>query len=152
MDDTPTVQPLPAAEAVGAIDPHSLYQQLQAVTDPRKKRGVRYSVALILTLIILAKLAGGTTLSGTAQWVRLRSSWLAEQLQLSRQTFPCAATYSNVLKRLDAAEVTRLIEECLTRQASPRQHENGPSVEALAAHQQQTQHVAAFWQNPAWHS
>ncbi len=142
MNYTPVVQPLPAAEPVRTIEAHSLYQHLQAVTDPRKKRGVRYAVALMLTLIILAKLAGETTLSGTAQWVRLRSTWLTEQLQLPRRTFPCAATYSNVLKRLDAAEVTRLIDECLTRQASPRNQEEGTTVGTLAAHQQQTQHVA----------
>lgn len=70
-------------------------------------------MALILTLIVLAKLAGETTLCSTSQWVRLRGDWLAEQLQLSRTTFPCAATYSNVLKRVDAQEVTLLIQQCL---------------------------------------
>jgi len=34
MDYTPMIQPLPTAEPVGTIEPHSLYQHLQAVTDP----------------------------------------------------------------------------------------------------------------------
>ena len=55
MPYTPVVQPLPDAEAVGPIAPYSVYMQFQAVTDPRKRRGVGYAVALILTLILLAK-------------------------------------------------------------------------------------------------
>ena len=142
MDYITVVDPIAQAQDVQELDPYSVYAQLQAVTDPRKKRGVRYSVALILTLIVLAKLAGETTLSGTSQWVRLRGDWLAAQLQLSRTTFPCAATYSNVLKRVDAQEVTLLIQQCLTRRLSPKKEAEGTTVGALATHQQQTQHVA----------
>lgn len=142
MDYLTVVDPIAQAQHVKELDPHSVYAQLQTITDPRKKRGVRYSVALILTLVVVAKLAGETTLSGTAQWVRLRGDWLAEQLQLSRTTFPCAATYSNVLRQVDAEEVTVLIRQCLTRRSSPKQQEGGTTVGALATRRQLTQQVA----------
>ena len=142
MDYLTVGNPITQAQDVKELDPHSVYAQFQAVTDPRKKRGIRYSVALILTFVVVAKLAGETTLSGTAQWVRLRGDWLTEQLQLSRPTFPCAATYSNVLKLVDAQEVTLLLQHCLTRRTSPKQQEARTAIGALAAHQQQTQHVA----------
>ena len=142
MDYLTVVDPIAQAQDVKELDPHSVYTQLQAVTDPRKKRGVRCSVALIVTLVVLAKLAGETTLSGTAQWVRLRGDWLTEQLQLSRMTFPCATTYSNILKLVDAEEVTLLIRQCLTRRVSPKQQEGGTTVGALTTRQQQTQQVA----------
>jgi hypothetical protein len=38
----------------------ALYEALKQVTDGRKKRGCRYSLALILTLFLLARLAGET--------------------------------------------------------------------------------------------
>ena len=49
------------------IEAKSVYQALEQVQDGRHKRGVRYSVALILTLILLAKLAGMTTSTAIAE-------------------------------------------------------------------------------------
>ncbi|GHO89949.1 hypothetical protein [Dictyobacter formicarum] len=36
----------------------TLYQTLQALSDPRRKQGKRYELAVILSLLVLAKLAG----------------------------------------------------------------------------------------------
>lgn len=77
-------------------DALTVYRAFEQVSDGRHKRGVRYSVALILTLIVLAKLAGMTTPRAIAEWVRLRAGWLSKVLPVTRKDFPCAATYSNV--------------------------------------------------------
>src|SRR5215469_14464815 len=58
----------------------SIYAVLQHLTDRRGKQGKRYSLALILTLLLLAKAAGETTLQAVAERVRLRSAWLQEVL------------------------------------------------------------------------
>src|SRR5437763_17175106 len=87
------------------IEVMSVYRALEQVQDGRHKRGVRYSVALILTLILLAKLAGMTTPAAIAEWVRLRASWLRQVLPMTRPSFPCAATYGNVLQALDAEQL-----------------------------------------------
>src|SRR5260221_13740364 len=90
-----------AMEQVGwcqQIDALSVYRAFEHIQDGRHKRGVRYRVALILTLIVLGKLAGMTSLVGVAEWVRLRAEWLSEVLPGTRKSFPCAATYSNVLR------------------------------------------------------
>ncbi len=58
------------------LDPASLYAVFAEIPDGRDRRGKRYSLALLLSLIVLAKLAGETTLSGVAQWTRLRAQWL----------------------------------------------------------------------------
>src|SRR5437762_9777967 len=84
------------------VDAFSVYRAFEQIQDGRHKRGVRYSSALILTLIVLAKLAGMTTLAGIAEWVRLRAAWLNQVLPNPRESFPCAATYSNVLRAVDA--------------------------------------------------
>ena len=57
-------------ESVGGeqqIDALSVYRAFEQIQDGRHKRGVRYSSALILTLIVLAKLAGMTTLAAIAE-------------------------------------------------------------------------------------
>jgi hypothetical protein len=93
----------------------SVYRALEQVCDGRHKRGVRYSVALVLTLILVAKLAGMTTPLAIAEWVRLRADWLRTVLPTRRATFPCAATYSNVLRAVDAEQVNALLTQTLTR-------------------------------------
>ena len=81
------------------IEEMSVYRACEQVQDGRAKRGVRSRVALILTLIVLAKLAGMTTPAAIAEWVRHRGPWLKQVFPCSRQSFPCAATYSNVLQK-----------------------------------------------------
>jgi hypothetical protein len=90
------------------VDAFSVYRAFEQIQDGRHKRGVRYSSALILTLIVLAKMAGMTTLAGIAEWVRLRAAWLNQVLPNPRESFPCAATYSNVLRAFAAQQVTQV--------------------------------------------
>src|SRR5947208_15216941 len=85
------------------IEALSVYRAFEQIEDGRHKRGVRYSSALILTLIVLAKLAG------IAEWVRLRAGWLNEVLPNPRESFPCAAPYSNVVRALDAQQVRQVM-------------------------------------------
>lgn len=44
----------------------SLYEALQVLPDPRRGQGKRYELALLLCLLLLAKLAGQTTLKAHA--------------------------------------------------------------------------------------
>jgi hypothetical protein len=87
----------------------SIYQELSKMEDKRGKKGKRYGLALLLTCVLLAKMAGETTLQAIAEWVRLRSAWLQEVLPDTRATFPCAATYSNVLRTVDHVELNQIL-------------------------------------------
>src|SRR5690348_18495217 len=109
------------------IDALSIYRAFEHIEDGRHKRGVRYSVALILTLIVLGKAAGMTTLAGVAEWVRLRAGWLRQVLPGTRKSFPCAATYSNVLREVDAEQVRQVINDWLTRVAASQRCDEEPS-------------------------
>lgn len=40
----------------------SIYQELKKIEDRRRNKGKRYSLALVLTCVLLAKMAGATTL------------------------------------------------------------------------------------------
>ena len=93
----------------------SVYQALEKLTDKRRAQGKRYSLALVLTCVLLAKMAGETTLQAITEWVRFRSAWLQQVLPDTRGQFPCAATYCKVLRGIDPEQVNQLLMELLTR-------------------------------------
>jgi predicted transposase YbfD/YdcC len=124
------------------VDAHSVYRAFEQVKDGRHKRGVRYSVALILTLIVLAKLAGMTTPLAIAEWVRLRAGWLRKVLPGTRERFPCAATYINVLRALDAEQVNEVVTQVLTRARAPKRCGDEPSRLVGQAEREEHVHVA----------
>jgi len=121
------------------IDALPVYRALEHIQDGRHKRGVRYSVALIFTLILLAKGAGMTTPLAIAQWVRLRGGWLREVLPITRESFPCAATYSNVLRAVDAEQVKEVLMQALLRVMTT--HCCGDEPSRLARHDEGEKHV-----------
>lgn len=102
-------------QKLGKMPLTSLYQALEQVTDGRKKRGCRYSLALILTLALVARLAGETSFRATAHWIKLRKEWIIEQLQLKRASVPCLGTYLYALDKLDPQEVLSVVVGCVTR-------------------------------------
>jgi predicted transposase YbfD/YdcC len=93
----------------------SLYHALQALPDPRRKQGKRYSLAVILSLVILAKLAGEQTMSGVTEWVRHRGPLLSQWLGLRRARMPCQTTYRNVLARVDGQYLDALLRAFFVR-------------------------------------
>jgi len=93
----------------------SVYQALEKLVDKRRAQGKRYSLALVLTCVLLAKMAGETTLQAITEWVRLRGSWLQAVLPGSRAQFPCAATKSLVLRDIDPEHINQLLMDLLTR-------------------------------------
>jgi predicted transposase YbfD/YdcC len=87
----------------------SLFEALSQVPDYRHKRGRRYEAAIVLTLLILGKLAGERTVSGIAHWARLRQAWLTEVLGLTQ--VPCANTYHYVCEHLDVVELNAVVQQ-----------------------------------------
>ena len=120
----------------------ALYEALKQVKDGRKKRGCRYSLALLLTLLLLARLAGETELRAAAQWIRLRKGWIIEQLHLTRASLPCAGTYGYALERIDAQELLEVVAGCLTRWEAGERCENEASRLSDLGGKQDKQHLA----------
>lgn len=131
---------LAAVECTEEIDPLSLYHVFEQLTEGRHPRGKRYSLALVLSLLIVGKLAGMTTLTAIAEWVRWRADWLRQVLPGTREQFPCPATYSNVLRTVDATQVTHLLASWLTRLEAARRCGTEPS-RLLSQPAAQEQHV-----------
>lgn len=79
------------------FDVGSLYAHFQGLHDRRKPKGVRYSLALVLVLMVLAKMCGEDRPSGIADWAKHRTELLAEWLKLKRKTMPHHSTYRRIL-------------------------------------------------------
>jgi predicted transposase YbfD/YdcC len=101
-----------------AFDVGSLYDRLEQLADQRKARGKRYPLAVLLLLIILAKLAGEDQPHGIAEWARERQDALIELLPLTRASLPCANTYRHAASRaVKPDELQKLVSAFLGSQA-----------------------------------
>ena len=99
--------------AVG-FDVNNLLAQLQAVTDRRQARGVRYGLPFLLGVIILAKLAGQHRPSAIAQWVELRQTELVTAFNCQRKTVPALNTIRRVLSNaVTASELLTILNRFL---------------------------------------
>ena len=63
-----------------AIEAESLYCVFEKIKDGRKAKGKCYPLALILTVLMLGKMAGEKTVNGIVEWVNERQIILKRQL------------------------------------------------------------------------
>ena len=111
---SPSPVALPVPEFVCSLG--SLYSYLARVPDQRKRRGIRYSLATILVLVILAKLCGQDKPYGIADWAQQRRSFLAEALRLKRERLPHHTTYRRIFESgLNGEELERLLGEFVSQ-------------------------------------
>jgi hypothetical protein len=87
----------------------SLVEMPDRVADPRKARGRIHDFGPILSLAVLAILAGRSTLYGIAQFGRDHGLARAHALGFRRAKTPCAATYSRTFSRIAAADLERVL-------------------------------------------
>lgn len=115
MDYTTLAIAIDEGKSLEPVAVASLYKALQQLSDPRRGQGKRYELALIVCLLILAKMAGQTSLSGATDWIRHRAATLADQFGLRRKSMPCQMTYCNVLARVDAKHLDELLKAFFVR-------------------------------------
>src|SRR2546430_17282795 len=82
--DYSTLIPEEEEQRLSRVPLTALYEALKQVKDGRKKRGCRYSLALLLTLLLLARLAGGNELRAAGRWGRVRQGRRFEQCDATR--------------------------------------------------------------------
>lgn len=98
----------------------SVLEYFEQLEDQRKQRGRRYRLAVVLTLVLLAKLSGETSLRGMAQWLHLRRKPLCRLLGLKRQTMPHQTTLARILGQAVAAEaLEKKLSQLLSSELSP---------------------------------
>ena len=124
-----------------SIDPASLYGAFEQVTDGRKKKGKRYPLPLLLTLLMLGKLAGETTVNGIVEWIKERQGELRRQLHWPKR-FPTNSTYSEALARCDAQEIVTVIAHVLLKARAVEQCGTEPSRLQANKQEEVLTHVA----------
>jgi predicted transposase YbfD/YdcC len=105
------------AQAPGFVfNVNSLYAFLLKLRDPRKRRGIRYQLAIVLCLFILAKLCGQNKPYGIADWVQARRELLIQALGLQYERLPHHSTYRRILENVvDADELEQLFHDFITQ-------------------------------------
>lgn len=97
-----------------SIDAASLYRAFEKVKDGRGKKGKRYPLALILTLVMFGKMVGETTIEAIIDWINLRKNNLKKLLCWPKD-FPSYRTYERVLSLCDHQEITEAIAGVVTK-------------------------------------
>jgi DDE_Tnp_1-associated/Transposase DDE domain len=92
----------------------SLVERLAELTDPRDRRGLQYPMVGLLTLCLVAILAGHTGPESIAHFGRLRQRRLGHALGFKNGKMPCANTITALLRGLDADHLDRIIGAWLT--------------------------------------
>lgn len=93
----------------------SLSEVLQDWADGRRAQGKCSSLALIVCLLILAKLAGPVTLSAATEWLGHPVVSLSQQCGLARATMPYQNTSRYVLACIDGHHLDELLAAFLAR-------------------------------------
>ena len=100
---TLTVTPRGTDQAI-IIDLSALLVRFEHVPDQRKRRGVRYPLAMLLTVAGLAKLCGSSQVHAIADWAHERRAELQAVFNLKRTSMPHPTTWTRVLGFGVAAE------------------------------------------------
>ena len=96
------------------VDLWSLFQRWQGITDLRKAKGKRYSLPVLLSIAVLAKLAGQQHPQAIADWAAPRTRILCRLLGLCRHTMPVLRTWQRVFGQgLDVGELERIVGDFL---------------------------------------
>lgn len=117
MKDTPSKTGVATLEAGQLFSVSRLRTYLEGLYDPRKARGIRYRLADVMCLLILAKLGGEDGMKGMAEGVRLREQTLLRLLHINRERLPHQTTYERLLEKLDVDALERAMGDFFAQKA-----------------------------------
>jgi len=89
---------------------HTLFEQLNSIQDPRKKRGVRHNFHSILKLVILGFTSRLICIEHIVEFAKEHWNQLKEQLGFTRDAPPDATTIGRVLKNIDRQELEKVFQ------------------------------------------
>lgn len=87
----------------------SVYDILDAVPDPRKRHGLRYELAFLLTCLLAALLCNCNSTEAIAQWCREHVELLGEVFGARLFLTPSGSLYRKLLPRIDVQAVEQVL-------------------------------------------
>ena len=105
-----------AGEAAG--DSPDFLTVLARVADPRRRRGMRHRLAVILELAVCAVLAGARSFTAIAEWAADADEQTLARLGASRAV-PSESTFRRTLQRLDADAFDDLAGQWVAQRTAP---------------------------------
>jgi predicted transposase YbfD/YdcC len=117
MNRTILAVEMPRQDTPIVLDLGAIYRQFLTLADGRKRRGLRYPLAVLLTIAVLAKLSGYSQVTAIADWARARADALADLFDLARRSMPHEATWTRVFAQ--ALAITALEQAVARLSASP---------------------------------
>ena len=123
MDLTTFAQTEQVGQESLAIDTASFYQAFEHVKDGRGRKGKCYPLAFILTLIMLGKMAGETTIEGIIDWINGRKKEIKRLLNWTKG-FPTNKTYTDILANCDHHEIAKAIAQVIMKAREEKQCKN----------------------------
>ena len=101
----------------------SLLECLEAVPEPRRRRGIRHRLAVVLAFAVAAVLAGADSVTAISEWAaeapaEVLAALGARRDRRRRPVAPAPATFRRVLKRVDATAVAAAFGGWLSGQVS----------------------------------
>src|SRR5690349_9191177 len=97
----------------------SLMELLEGLQDPRHARGRRHPLAALLSLAVVAMLAGMTSYEAIVQYGKERGWEFLRLLGFTTRWGLCKATYSRVFRRIDVAEFEARVGRWIRGQLGP---------------------------------
>jgi predicted transposase YbfD/YdcC len=86
-----------------------VYDVLDAVPDPRKRRGLRYELAYLLTCLLAALLCNCNSTEAVAQWCREHEDLLGQVFGARLFLTPSGSLYRKLLPQLDIQAVEEVL-------------------------------------------
>jgi predicted transposase YbfD/YdcC len=123
---------LPTLDEPLVFSLNALDERLQSLHDHRDPRGVRYPLAVVLVIAVLAKLADQERTRAVADWARLRQADLCRVFALKRVRMPHPTTWSRIFgAAVDPDELERVVGEFFAEVLAGRPRSRGSIVLAI---------------------
>jgi predicted transposase YbfD/YdcC len=96
-----------------------LHDVLEEVVDPRKRRGVRHRLVVVITVAVCAVAAGARSFVAISEWVTDLPAEVAAALGITGRC-PCESTIRRIVQRLDGDRFDALISGFVQRLCAAR--------------------------------
>jgi predicted transposase YbfD/YdcC len=145
---SPVLAQIATAADAKRLSGTGLLAALERVPDPRKRRGVRHEMTVILGLAACAVLAGCRSFAAIGEWAANASEQVLAALQAGGRP-PCESTIRRALQRLDGDELDAAVGAWAARRTEPPAGRrralavDGKTVPGSASHGTDARHLLA---------